>query len=279
MYNSKDTTILIFSKDRAMQLDLCLISLYEHMEDQQLPQIIVIFKGSNLDHIESYETIREEHPYAELWQENNFHEDVWNALSDKKYVLFVTDDTIFCDNFSLEKYSMALDTCPDHLGISLRLGKNTVYCYPHDRMQKIPEFYHLFSDLLTFDWENAEYDFSYPLELSSSFYRISDLLPFLKMEYKNPNDLEALLFYCRYAIGEEMPYMFCHENSIAFASPVNRVQNVAYLNRFGENKAYYSDSLLTKYANGYRIDHNKFNKYLTHGAHEEVEFEFIKSIV
>ena len=102
------------------------------------------------------------------------------------------DDNLFVRDFSLSHVVHLLQERPSALGCSLRLGMNTTYCYSHDSAQSLPNFKHLSGGALVYEWVTAEFDFGYPLEISSSVYRAQEIIPFLLgLEFENPNTLEG----------------------------------------------------------------------------------------
>ena len=72
--------MLIFSKNRAMQLDLCLNSFYRHCQDTELPIIDVLYTVDE-EHKESYEILFEEHPYVNPIWEIDFNWQLKEALN------------------------------------------------------------------------------------------------------------------------------------------------------------------------------------------------------
>lgn len=271
---NKYTQVVIFSKDRAMQLDLCLNTLYKSIADVGLPLISVLYKASE-KHKKSYETLKNEHPYVEYVEEKNFKSDLLKIVQNKRFVLFVTDDTVFVRKFYIRDFEEVLNVIPSALGISLRLGENTQYCYPLNAQQRVPKSYRLNYGLNFYHWLGQNYDFGYPLELSSSMYRVADIDGMLsQLDYNNPNELEALMFQNCQVYERIMPFLVFPRISFAFANPINRVQNVAPANRFGNNAKYDPYSLLTDYENGCRIDYTKFEDFVTTGAHQEIDVEY-----
>ena len=128
--------------------------------------------------------------------------------------------------------------------------------------------------LSKFDWTKAEYDFNYPLELSSSLYRLKDLYPILKNGcYNNPNELEYLLSINSGIFKKN--YLLCYENSVAFSNPINRVQKTNN-NKFALEYSYDVELLLEMFLDEFRIETTVFEDFMPHGCHEETEFLFIK---
>jgi hypothetical protein len=273
--------MLIFSKNRAMQLDLCVNSFYlQSKQNPDLPEIDVIYKADP-EHKESYNRFQYEHPYVNMIEEVDFRKQVIESLN-KKYILFCVDDTIWCNPFDLNDPMRALEIIEYMVGFSFRLGKNTKYCYPFGMKQQLPDLFHNFGKkMIGYIWANQGFDFGYPMEISSSLYRSNNILEILKeYNFKNPNELESLIDFCKigYFLNPDQNYMselLCYDYSVAFAAPMNRVQDVA-LNKFNHDQQYSADNLLKKYNDGYRIDYRKFDGVVPNGAHMEVKYEFYK---
>ena len=189
---------------------------------------------------------------------------------------FLVDDTIFIDEFYVADMVDALTYHHNEyvLGASLRLGINTTYCYPLDQTQEVPVLVNGWYGLSKFDWTKAEHDFNYPLELSSSLYRLKDLRSILENGcYNNPNELEYLLSINSGIFHKN--YLLCYENSVAFSNPVNRVQKINN-NKFALEYSYDVELLLEMFLDEFRIETTVFEDFLPHGCHEETEFLFIK---
>lgn len=266
-----DVVIVIFSKNRALQLDLCLNGLYKAVIDVEISPIKIIYKVDEL-HKNSYETLKYEHPFPEWLEETDFQQNVLDALKDKTHILFVTDDTIFCNYFSINQVIGQLNKRDNVLGFSLRLSLSTNYCYPLNTYQAIPYIEETIDDMFMYYWPEAIWDFAYPLELSSSIYRTSDILNIIKYQsFENPNDLENLMWRCAGSFSYFEPMMMCYRESKAFANPLNRIQTVALDNRYNGNDKYLAENMLKKYLDGYRVDYNKFFGIIPNACHMEVE--------
>jgi hypothetical protein len=163
---------------------------------------------------------------------------------------------------------------PRALGFSLRLGVNTTYCYMLDSPQTLPVFEALTDGHMKFDWTVGDKDFGYPLEVSSSVYRLGDLLPLLNpAPFRQPNALEARLAGAARAFRDTHPHMLCYHQAVAFANPVNKVQ-VGNQNRAGIDRSYDIDELARMFADGYRLKVDAYSGLVTNACHQEVELIF-----
>jgi hypothetical protein len=150
----------------------------------------------------------------------------------------------------------------DCIGFSLRLGHNTSQCYPYNCEQAIPKTEQVSNGIVKYNWQTAEYDFNYCLELSSSVYRVEDLVDMLEnCEYGSPNFLESIMSSCYY---EDKPNLLMFKMSVAFSSPLNKVQ-ATHPNR---SKDLSPDKLREVYEKGYRFELQQFDNYINRGAHE-----------
>jgi hypothetical protein len=207
-------------------------------------------------------------------REIDFKQDLLKLIHDKMYILFVTDDTIFTRKFNMLGIVYALDTNPDTVGFSLRLGINTTNCYTQNKTQIMPASKKLIYDnMLLYGWPDADYDYGYPIELSSSVYRVGDIAPILhNLPYENPNSLEWMMYCALDVFKKYKPLLLCYEESVAFSLPLNKVQTTNN-NRNSELKEYNPDLLLTKYEKCGTINIDKLQGFIPNGAHQEVEIE------
>jgi len=213
----------------------------------------------------------------------NFSSILLEIILNKKYefVMFLVDDNIFTGKFNLSQIK-DLIRYNLYLGFSLRLGTNTKYCYSMNSIQKVPEskvyvsqielnfLKELYPTAFAFDWTNAEYDFAYPLEISSSVYKIDLIKAILThTEYKNPNDLEANM-YSSLPYFVLYPKLLSYETSVAFCAPMNKVQDTAPNNRFSGINIYSPRNMLKMHENGFRVDWKKFDGFISNACHQEV---------
>lgn len=297
---------LVFSKDRAMQLDATLASFFIHAEDVSLTRVMVLYKASTALHQAQYELLEREYAgRVEFSPETDFRSQVldllisalssaklqrryrfWerigflppvlnpNSTGNSGHILFLVDDNIFINSFRFKNMIDALDMNSDALGFSLRLGTNTTYCYSMSTPQALPGFDPLSGGILKFDWTKSEGDFAYPLEVSSSIYSIEMILDLLTgLKFQNPNMLEVQMSQRRSRYKRKFPMMLCHEKSAAFCVPINRVQNL-YQNRAGQNEGLFPERLAEMFAQGLRVDVLSLNGFVPNACHEEVELKF-----
>lgn len=271
--------VVVFSKDRPIQLDLSLSSYFNHCVesyDISSPEVFVIYRTSDIRFEQAYKTLIKEYPAVKFIKEDDFKLNLISCIERKDRVLFFTDDNIVTNHFSLSEMDSLLSQQKKSIGFSLRLGTNTGYCYSMNKYQAIPEILNLhsgkFQDILEYDWTKAELDFNYPLEISSSYYRTEDISEIIKLgDYNNPNFLEWALYKSLKYYKNSMPYIYCYRTSISFCSPLNKVQ-FTNNNRNSELDHYSAYNLLSRFENRERIDFNKFSGFISNSCHQEVLF-------
>ena len=297
---------IVFSKDRPLQLEACLRSFFRHAGSTEGVALQVIYAASSQRFLGQYEMLAKWYSgRAEFLQEADFRLELLNALASSRgdanagasaallrtacrpwrrkngagdavrdFVLFVVDDTIFVRRFDLGAAQTALLSHPQALGLSLRLGVNTTRSYAMARAQASPEWQAASGDFLLFEWLAADGDFGYPLELSSSMYRIGDVLPLLrKLKFSDPNTLESQLSLQARKFADKRPAMLCPRLSVAFSAPVNRVQAV-FENRSGTDPQWSTQRLADQFDEGQRIDVTHFDEFTPTACHQEVSFVF-----
>jgi hypothetical protein len=240
---------LAFSRDRAFQLDALLSSVAKHLE---LTDVTVLYRATDPKDRKQYETVREEHPEATLVPEQVFDIQVKRLLSrGEKHVLFLTDDTLFFRPVNLRLATRHLMVYPEVLGMSLRLGNNTTYCYPAARDQH-PPYAVTIDGWLQYRWQDAEGDFAYPFDLSASMYRTADVLRYWpETAPQNPNELENGLHQNRRQVSKQ--WFACLQRSAAVSTPWNQVA-VGFEDNRTSNRADLSvEALRSAFENGRRL--------------------------
>lgn len=289
-----DICTLIFSKNRPLQLDLLLNSFYLQCRQPTETDIYIVYNYTDKEYENLYKKLIQEQEEKERnniqFIDENCYRSFQSSFSPRilneryEYIMFLVDDNIFTNNFSLMSIKDLLFYNPDVLGFSLRLGENTNYCYPLKIKQTIPNKTNYtgiisFNDFLSqktltyfaFDWTKACLDFAYALEISSSIYRIKDMFFLLRdLKYKNPNELEAQLYVNLWRFYKKSK-LLSYNISVAFCAPMNKVQSVAPNNRFSGINIYSPENMLKMYKNGFRIDPERFSGFVSNGCHQEVE--------
>jgi len=275
---SKETLILIFSRNRAMQLDATLRSFMLHCRDFNEYDIHILYTTSSEQHNYQYDQLSNEYSKYQnikFIQERNFKSDVLALTAPYEKLLFLVDDNIFVRDFRMSELENLLDEHQNAIGISLRLGRNTDYCYSMRASQRFPKFIQIENGYLSFDWTNEEYDFGYPLELSSSMYRVADIFRLMTViDFHNPNTLEEYLWQNISDYRDSLKELICYDRSLTFCIPVNIVQMTNPNNRALEQFNYSADDLADLFTQGKRIDIEKYIEFTPNACHQEVDLFF-----
>jgi hypothetical protein len=268
--------IVLFSKDRPLQLDGALRSLAMHCPESLDHRPVVLYATSGSEFEAAYEVLRLQHPRIEFRREADFRIDLLEIIGAATRILFLVDDIVVTGDLPLSLASSHLDESADLLGFSFRLGRNTTYCYVSDEAQALPEFQVLGPSVLGFDWRGAEHDFGYPLEVSATLYRGVDLRPLLGwLSYRNPNTLESELAGVVDGFRHRRPRLACLEQSVVVSVPANVVQD-EWRNRAGSDETLRSQDLLTRFERGERLDLAAYRGMVSRSCHQELGFVFTK---
>jgi hypothetical protein len=266
------TVAIIFSRDRPLQLDLTLRSLFNCADDFSVFDVKIIYKASNTRFENAYFTLASEWPGVEFVKETGFKDNLINAIDDYEYIFFLVDDTIAVNHFNADEITRLLEKNNSILGFSLRLGKNTGYCFSCNMPQDIPIMKEYNKNISTYFWPKSQFDFSYCMEVSSSIFRTKDILQVITdRNFKNPNQLEDVLYANLWQFVCFKFRMACYNQSVAFANPLNQSTETNKSNRTGNNDKYSIENLLDIYEKGGRIRSDQFYGLITNAAHQLVE--------
>lgn len=257
-------TSIVFSKNRPLQLDLCLNSIKKN-----LPECVhttVIHKNSE-GFTSAHETLEREHSGVSFCQQGKsiFRNTLESAISaDTDYVCFLTDDDIvFSDEATQYRW---LEDASSVTCISLRMGLNICERSVVGNMSKdIPyEVGELGGGNIVWGRTKNPYGsyWSYSLSLDGHVFRQRDMVEMLdELCYledrhperwkQTPNELEGALqrFWTT-----SPPLIVSPRHSRVVNSPNNKVQDSHPDNMSGEYYSYDEGYLLGKYMNGSRIN-------------------------
>jgi len=287
-------TSIIFSKDRALQLDLTLRTINKNLE--LCDDVVVIYKTSEQRYKESYENLKAEHPNVLFCeQSHSLFVDILAVISGvmSDYVCFFTDDNIVYRKVDITKDDVnnlfnLVGAHGERIGcscLSLRLGVNI----------KKRDFGSGFVDELIpplysmppfFVWGFTGLPpggyWSYPLSVDGHILQKETILRFcieleaLSKYYEQrnsdpwrqtPNEFEAKLQRFFFDLPSSMATL---ENSCVVNSPNNRVQN-HIPNRCGNNFGYTAVELDNYYKSGKRLNVDKINFDNIVCPHQEID--------
>ena len=253
---------IIFSKDRPLQLDLCLNSVHQNFPDST--RNVVIYSCSPKFE-NAYKKLQQMHPSVE-WcrQSSSIFVDTLAAIgsSPHDYVGFFTDDDIVYA--AAPKVDNNLFGNPAVSCVSLRMGVNINKRRMLGQWQAdIPTvLMEASNDCIC--WDKSMYLYgsywAYSLSLDGHIFRKSDLhnmmdeLCLLEGKYKwiqNPNQLEQALQRF-WPITE--PLIVAPEQSVVVNSPNNRVSSSHENNASGEYFTFCEEDFLEGFSDGKKIN-------------------------
>jgi hypothetical protein len=279
--NGNDASGIVFSMDRAMQLDALLGSYRDNVTNA--PKLTVIFRATSERHQRAYETVFAEYSDVVLkalrqHTRESFRAMVIAALGDSQAdkAFFLVDDDLFIEKldigwFSGYATSFAIPT--------LRLGDNLNRSYTVQSDQRKPAFLNCTeatnvdsSVLLSWLWGGGELDWGYPLSVDGHIFLRNEMLAMAQaIKFDSPNTFEAALQAFtpayRWRIG------ICYEKSRLLNIPYNKVQT-DFKNIHGE---VHQDEMLQLWNDGFRIDRASYYGMTNVSAHQEMPLRVAKA--
>jgi hypothetical protein len=263
--------VIVFSKDRACQLELLLRSLKEQCPGWRDWSVQVLYTASTGAFEAGYRQVMGAHPEIGYTRETVFKDDLVTVVREhpaSEYVMFLVDDLVFKNPFPVSSEESAyFEANGDVLCLSLRMGPHLVRCYPRgNRPAAVPAFDH--RTLCVWQWPGCEGDWGYPMSLDGHVYRRMLVETYLKhLPFTNPNTLEGLMSS---NVPRQIPRMICFRESIVMNLPLNRVQNTIE-NIHGSVSA---ESLNNVFLEGKQISLAPLRGFRNRSAHEEVPITF-----
>jgi hypothetical protein len=265
---------IIFSKDRAMQLDLLLESILLNFDVEDY-QINILYKASNDEFQRGYDLLINKYPQFNFKIEESFKNDVLSLFNDCKYTVFFTDDDIIYKSFKLnndELHNIFMIT--EANCFSLRLGLNTNHCYTQQRLNKLNNynthnFYYdvnLIEPVISWKVADGTNDYAYPMSVDGHIFKTEYIKNLCEvLEYSNPNLFEAMLS------NFTRPEMIIssYEHSKLVNSPINKVQDI-FQNLSGMKYRYSVEDLNEMYLDGVILNLEKINFDEINGCHQEI---------
>lgn len=267
-------TIIVFSKDRPLQLDLALKSIKKNI--QITNTVHVIYGCSNSEYFSAYDRLICEHKDVAFINDdiNDFGNYVYKIASSKKdlepFLMFMTDDNIVYRESATLDIDLRNIFTLNIASLSLRLGLNITRT--DSKLYPLPSFTQ--SKGVHLVWNRmrmlAGSYWNYPLSVDGHIFKKDLILPILKEIFiqgklTHPNELEKMLQ--RYFFEVPMQ-MACEVHSCIVNSPNNRVQDLCK-NWFGLIFPARPNELLIQFNHHKRIDIDKL-KFDVVCPHQEI---------
>lgn len=240
----KNINTIIFSMNRAAQLDLLLQSIKRYAAWQWPPEVIT--RATEPDFAAAYRQLSREHGIGLTWEYNGSFKSLIVAAIDPHLPLtaFLVDDSVYyreCPPVSLRVGEV----------FAPHLGKNCTHCYPLNRPQK-----------------EGELDFTESRIIDGHIFCTDDILHNARTrQYGDPNRFEE-------AMREGPPLKILYaEHSSAVTIPANIVQTNNPHNR---NAGGSVEELNRRYVDGERLDLDAMDFSDVRGFHQEIPFVWRK---
>lgn len=262
--------VIIFSKNRACQLDLLLRSIEQFFDNWHKQNLIIVYSFGYKDYQIAYDICKWEHKHFTFIddQEMGFKEAVSRGLNpNNPYTVFFVDDNIMLRSFSdKDDRFVRYSKDPNILCLSLRMHPNVTECYTEGKATPPPA---ISSDGI-WDWTSCGHngDWSYPMSLDGNIFRTNIITPHVRnMSYSNPNTMEAV--FAQHPIP--VRNMICYQEPRLLNVPANKVQDVNN-NRSGNVNPL---ELNEKYIKGKRINLKPFVGIYKSSPHYELPYDFM----
>jgi hypothetical protein len=270
---AEGSCIVIFSKDRAMQLDALLRSYFSYVENRV--EVKVLYNASTASYHRGYEKLIS--MYAKrgvgFFEEKSFKKDLL-TLFDKEIhsekVFFLVDDLFFKREIDLSEFT-AIN--PKNYVASLRLGEHLNYSYTLQKEQELPTFEKskAYPGFLSWSWEGAYYDWAYPLSVDGHLFDVEEMRILLReLDYKAPNSLEAALQLMNPLFSKRKG--LCFPRSVIVNNPCNKVQS----ENANVHGAVSIEELNERWLQGERIQFEAYHELANESAHQDLPLKFIR---
>jgi len=269
-------TTLIFSKNRACQLNLLLKSIQQNLPNFDLEDVCVLYTATTSRFFAGYEILEDSFPEVNFILQYDFEENTRAILHDaNEYVCFFVDDNIIYRQSSLSPVMVSdfMSKVPVCC-ISLRLGTNTTIQDQYHQVPAIlPRTFFREGEFLVWDWSNCppHGNFGYPFSVDGHIYKTTTVMDGLTFDFDTPNAFEG-----RYDVKHFENFMACIEHSILVNNPLNLVGSSN--NNAGKFYGHTLEELNNKFLNYYTIDLNSIMETNVIGCHQEIPMEFIKDV-
>jgi len=266
-------TVLVFSKDRPLQLCAYLSSL---MHYANIPQSCITVLYKEVPPI-MYGKLLERFPGIHWWAETKFQDDLATIANNaRNYILFGCDDVVYLDYWLPMRCMDMLAARPDVASVNLRCGVFNMN----------PPI--MYDDAYLKEW-GMLHTWQQCWETGSSLFRKADVLrvlvtkpnPDFKIDNapytlvgdtigaasETPNFLEALGHRNQAAwLTDDRHHIACYEQAKAIAFSVNVVQN-KFNNQWDSSQPFTPQELYKAWLAGKMLDWRRLNQWKCYQVH------------
>lgn len=259
--------IVIWSKDRAAQLDLTLQTIKAYFVEWKEQTISIIYKYSNDFYKQGYDRVKSLHPEFTYIAETNFREDTLKTIfnTKKEYVSFLVDDDIFIDTISLKSPEfIEFDNNPLIATLSCRMAPYIDYCYTQNQPAKKP----VLNEKHIWNWHSeCSGDWNYPWSVAGlHIFRKLDLEPLKNMNFRATNTFEGMFCNIPFS-GRNL--MICYEHAKTFTGANNKIQTE---NNNRHENSHPVDAMNKIFLTGSRLSIEANHYIISNACHGKVEY-------
>jgi hypothetical protein len=262
--------ILIFSKDRACQLELLLRTMADFGISAGA-RVTILYRATHERHEQAYQLAQSISDFNRLrWHvETSFRADLLSLLRPigaSDFVMFLVDDIIFINSFDM---AYLLSRCTErHLFASLRVNRT----YEGDAPR--PDFLRE-ADYLEWKWNYTEgyKTWNYPFSVDGNIYRAATITKVIEsLPIIGVQSLEGLMHDCRHQWRFRWlrPLAVAPPYPLLFNNPMNRVENERTDGGLW-NGGVNPETLNQMFLSGKRLDSVKMSRLRPAGTHHFFE--------
>lgn len=270
-------TAVIFSKNRACQLDLCLSSIIKNCNIFEVIRIVYTYDE---EYKKGYEIVFKKYANNKnivfVKEECSlvFSFILSQAECSTKYISFITDDTVFYQSVE-NKEAIVASMDDDTFCFSLRLGLNTdLQDYKTGRFQNdLFGYEELGNDVIRWNYHNYNLfdNYGYPISLDGHVYRIDDIVFITSaIDITKLRDWEGILCCDKRYLYSNYTKMASFKHSKCVNIPSNAVLGDLYCSDKGLSVA----QLEEKFVSGNEIDIEKMDFTKVIGCHQEIDYRW-----
>jgi hypothetical protein len=265
--DTTDIAIIVFSKDRPVQLEAMLRSAKKFFSGNCT--WFILWRASSKQYTDAYTSLfsGKENCNINFVQETDFKTDLLGILKNSRHhgLIFMVDDILFVNHFDACAY-IGLD--PLFEIASLRHWPGISYCQPQMLYSPPPglKISHKIP-WLQFSWRESVGDWSMPVSMDGHLFSRTEILRLFKyVNFKAPNSFEKNL--------GDFRFLFKYRRGLCMSSPV--IRNFAFNRVQSENEdfpcgSWNSDRMLEKWLTGWHLDIEALADLDAHSCHVEVE--------
>ena len=271
-------SVVIFSKDRACQLDLLLRSMAINMID--VPGVTVLYTSSSRQFQDGYDKLASKFPQHRWVRESDFRKDLLRiyASATNEYVLNLVDDEVVVSPIGLSRFVDLMGKNGDAIHCaSLRMHPGVDYTYTwglHSPPSNLSRIVGL-DDYYLLDWSRNDVrtDWGFPSCINSHIYHRDVFVKAVNgLQFRTVNEMEIVFHGQRRTFKR---YMLLHKFPKTASIANNKVQLGG--SRHGSNDEYSVENLNRLFLGGSIIDGSDFTDLTFHMATFEHGYRFVGS--